>query len=169
MYQDHSTPSTPQHPHAFAANARSPLSRHGTPSFRQTLTKTSPPNPCSNSQAYAPSIAFPDLKDLPPLPSTGNVVPMWLDEHLPLSHAAGGESVLAALIAFSAAHHRICLRDGDKAALSWEWYVKELSRRKMIYGQITGVLADLVRAGLNIVTVWVWADFPDHCSVLSWS
>ncbi|KAG8925862.1 hypothetical protein FRC01_009601 [Tulasnella sp. 417] len=143
MHYTLTSPSTPQRGRSSASNALSPLSRHQTPLAFRTPAATLPQTP---SQTEDPSLAFPLFNDLPPPPSTGNVVPNWLNEHIPLFHSIESELVLAALIgsrAPTAAHHRNRIRDTGNAGISWDWYIKEITRRKVIFNQVTGVMTGL--------------------------
>lgn len=143
-----STPTTPQRAHPSPSNIGSPLSRHETPRSHSTPARNLSLSHPSSSQVQVLSPPLPVLRPLPALPSTGNVPPIWLHEHVPLLRTVESEPILAALIASRAplaARHRARLRDAGKAGIDWEWYFKELTRRKMIYAQIADVITSLVR------------------------
>ncbi|KIO29007.1 hypothetical protein M407DRAFT_6485 [Tulasnella calospora MUT 4182] len=137
--------STPRRTRASGTNVQSPLSGNGTPSTRRAHANNIPHTPLS-LQVQVSSLAYTTLDTLPPSLPTGDIAPNWLPEHVPLFMTADNQPTIAALIASRAtvaARHGNILRNAGNCALDWEWYIKEKSRRKLIYNQISDVLADL--------------------------
>ncbi|KAG8902564.1 hypothetical protein FRC00_002448 [Tulasnella sp. 408] len=59
---------------------------------------------------------------------------------------ANNESAIAALIASRAAvagRHQSHRRDTGNSAIDWQWYIKEITRRKLMYSQVTDILTGL--------------------------
>ncbi|KAG9044327.1 hypothetical protein FS837_008343 [Tulasnella sp. UAMH 9824] len=91
------------------------------------------------------SLARTGLDALADPPHISGVIPSWLTEHLPLPLTDETESVLAALVASRAPLARNSRQQQAtmRYALSWDWYIKDIPRRKLMYGQITDILIGL--------------------------
>lgn len=143
----HHPPSTPQRSRTSPLNPRSPLFRNVASSLASSSASIEPQTPSLASEAHMLSLAQTGLSALAEPPHVNEVIPAWLTEHLPLPLTDETESVLAALIASCAplARSHRQKQATTKYALSWDWYIKDIPRRKLMYGQITNVLIGLVR------------------------
>lgn len=143
----HHPPSTPQRSRTLPLNTRSPLFRNAASSPASSSTSIKPWTPSLASEAHMLSLAQTGLSALPDPPNLSGVIPAWLTEHLPLPLTNETESVLAALIASRAPLARSHRQQQGtmKYGLSWDWYIKDIPRRKLMYGQITNIIIGLVR------------------------
>ncbi|KIO26894.1 hypothetical protein M407DRAFT_7574 [Tulasnella calospora MUT 4182] len=165
----HLPPSTPQRSHSSPSNVRSPLSRNATPAPTGSRTSVVPKTPSLASQAQVLSFSYPGLTALPEPPFFSGVALSWLAEHIPLHQTPESESVLAALIASRATLARSHRQQQATTnyGLSWDWYIKDVSRRKLTYDQITNVLIGLVRACAGLSAFESRLTFcPHQCSLL---
>lgn len=143
-------PSTPRRTQALGPNARSLPSRNGTPSNRRSHTNSAPQSPFT-PRTQVSSLSSSTLSELPPLLSIAGAIPNWLPEHTPLVTTTDNESAVAALIASRAAvaaRHQDHRRDMGISAIDWDWYIKEITRCKLMYSQVTDIITGLVRGFL---------------------
>ncbi|KAG9047220.1 hypothetical protein FS837_002782 [Tulasnella sp. UAMH 9824] len=140
-----SGPSTPRRTHASGPNGRSPLSGNLTPTTRRSQVNNAPQSPLT-PRTPASSIPSSTLNALPPPFSIAGVIPNWLPEHTPLVTTARNERAVAALIASRAADaacYRNDLHKNGISAIDWAWYIKEVTRRKLMYSQVTDIIKGL--------------------------
>ncbi|KAG9017569.1 hypothetical protein FRB90_000702, partial [Tulasnella sp. 427] len=141
-------PSTPQRNRSSAANSRSPLARQATPpSYSYPLTAHSQSSALA-TQLQTLSITHPALQNLPISPTYRNssVAPDWLPEYAITSYGPEADVVLPALIASRASlavRHREHRWQSREFGIAWDWYIKEISRCKMMYKDVTDVIIGL--------------------------
>lgn len=160
-------PSTPLRSRASPSVTQSPHYRSSTSIVVSPHTGSGRQAP-SASQARVRSAVSPGLSALSEPPVVSGATTSWLSEHIPLPQNTDSESILGALIASRAALARNCRQQqaSTNYGLEWDWYIKDVSRRKLMYGQVTHLLIGLVSVH-TLHRIPVWADLPPRqCSLL---